>query len=179
VAIDLRARMPEIPIVTDPSHMGGDRALIYGLSQEAMDLQFDGLMIESHIRPDEAWSDAKQQVTPDDLRGLLQRLVLRAPDTTDKKFHYTLDELRAQVDGLDSEIIAKLAHRMRISQEMGRLKRSSGITILQPARWDQIMHERMRQGCAEGLSAEFVSNLLRAIHEESIGHQSRVMNSNF
>jgi chorismate mutase len=176
VAIALRTRMPEIPILADPSHIGGDRNLIYEISQEAMDLQFDGLMIESHIRPAEALSDAKQQVTPSELAAILQRLILRAPDTDDRKFHFTLDELRAQVDGLDNEIIARLARRMRISEEMGRLKKRSSITILQPSRWDQIVQERLAEGCAQGLSAEFMANLLDAIHEESISHQNRMMN---
>ena len=176
LAIDLKARLPALPVLCDPSHIGGDRALIYGLAQEAMDLQFDGLMVEAHIRPEEALSDAKQQVTPRELDAILKRLVLRAPDTDERSFHFTLDELRAQVDGLDKEIIARLAQRMRISEEMGRLKKRSGITILQTSRWDQIVHERLREGCSQGLSGEFMSELLKAIHEESIGHQNRVMN---
>lgn len=175
--IDLRSRMPGLPIITDPSHIAGDRTLIYGICQEAMDLQFDGLIIESHIRPDQAWSDAKQQVTPAELDTILKRLVLRTPDTADKSFNFTLDELRAQLDALDKEVIAKLGQRMRIAEEIGSLKKRSEITILQPSRWDRLVHERQAQGEAQGLSTDFMRQLLRAIHEESISHQNKVMNT--
>lgn len=176
IAIDLKTRMPALPVITDPSHICGDRNLVYGVAQEAMDLQFDGLMIESHIAPDKALSDASQQVTPDELAAILKRLVLRAPDVADKKFHYTLDELRTQVDLLDKDIIIKLARRMSISEEMGRIKKKSNVTILQPSRWDQIVHERQALGLSNGLSEEFMIRLLNAIHEESIGHQNKIMN---
>lgn len=176
IAIDLKTRMPSLPVITDPSHICGDRNLIYGVSQEAMDLQFDGLIIESHISPGEALSDAAQQVTPDELAAILGRLILRAPDVADKKFHYTLDELRAQVDILDRDIIAKLARRMGISEEMGRIKKTSNVTILQPTRWDQIVQERQALGLSQGLSEEFMTRLLNAIHEESIEHQNKIMN---
>lgn len=177
IAIDLKARMPALPIITDPSHIGGDKALVYGIAQEAMDLQFDGLIIESHIRPAEALSDARQQVTPDELAHILERLILRTPDTADRKFHFTLDELRTQVDMLDKEIIAKLAQRMRIAEDMGRIKKASNVAILQPSRWDQVVHERQTQGLAQGLSDEFMARLMTAIHEESISHQDKVMNT--
>ena len=176
MAIDLRSRMPGLPIITDPSHMAGDRTLIYGLCQEAMDLQFDGLIIETHICPDQAWSDAKQQVTPAGLEAILKRLVLRTPDTADKSFNFTLDELRAQLDALDKEVITKLGQRMRIAEEIGNLKKQSEITILQPSRWDRLVQERQAQGEAQGLSADFMRQLLRAVHEESISHQNKVMN---
>jgi chorismate mutase len=177
MAIDLRSRMPGLPIITDPSHIAGDRSLIYGICQEAMDLQFDGLIIESHCRPDQALSDAKQQVTPGELDAILKRLILRTPDTADKTFHFTLDELRAQLDAIDKDVIVKLGQRMRITEEIGRLKKRSEITILQPSRWDRTVHERQAQGEAQGLSPDFMRQLLRAIHEESISHQNRVMNS--
>jgi chorismate mutase len=176
VAIDLRTRWPALPLLTDPSHISGARALIYGLAQEAMDLQFDGLMIESHPRPNEALSDASQQVTPAELAEILGRLVLRTPDTLDRSFNFTLDELRAQVDALDTEVIAKLGQRMAISEQMGRLKKATGVTILQTSRWSQILADRQAQGVALGLSAEFMTALLKAIHEESISHQHQVMN---
>ncbi|MEI6970536.1 MAG: bifunctional 3-deoxy-7-phosphoheptulonate synthase/chorismate mutase type II [bacterium] len=178
IAIDLKKRMPAVPVITDPSHISGDRRLVYGVAQEAMDLQLDGLMIEAHIAPGEALSDANQQVTPDELDAILKRLVLRAPDVADKKFHYTLDELRAQVDLLDKDIITKLAKRMDISEEMGRIKKKSNVTILQPSRWDQILHERQALGLSKGLSEEFMTRLLNAIHEESIAHQNLIMNVN-
>lgn len=177
IAIDLKARMPTVPIITDPSHMGGEAHFLYGLSQEAMDLQFDGLMIESHMSPATARSDNKQQVTPDDLAALLKRLVLREPDSVDRKFHFTLDELRAQVDILDKDIIAKLAQRMQISESMGRIKKESNVTILQPSRWDHIVAERLKQGLSLGLSDDFMTRLLDSIHEESISHQDRIMNT--
>lgn len=176
IAIDLKTRLPALPILADPSHMGGDKSLIYGIAQEALDLQFDGLMIESHIRPEQALSDASQQVTPAELAAILSRLVVRTPDATDKEFHFTLDELRAQVDALDSEIIVKLARRMNISEQMGRLKKQSKVTILQPARWEQIIADRQAHGVSLGLSADFMIRLLKAIHEESISHQNTIMN---
>ena len=174
--IDLRIRMPGLPIITDPSHIAGDRSLIYGICQEAMDLQFDGLIIESHIRPDQALSDAKQQVTPAELDTILKRLILRAPGTADKSFNFTLDELRAQLDALDKEVIAKLGQRMRIAEEIGSLKKRSDVTILQSSRWDRLVQERQTQGETQGLSPDFMRQLLRAIHEESISHQNKVMN---
>lgn len=176
IAIELKRRQPELPLLTDPSHIGGDRALIYGIAQEAMDLQFHGLMIEAHVDPDHALSDARQQVTPAELASILQRLVLRTGDTADQEFHLTLAELRAQVDVLDHEVIARLAERMSISEQIGRLKKQRRVTILQPARWEQIVAERQGRGEALGLSAEFMTQLLRAIHEESISHQNKVMN---
>ena len=176
IAIDLKTHMPGLPVLTDPSHIAGHRSMIYGLAQESLDLQFDGLMIESHICPDAALSDTKQQVTPDELADILRRLVVRSPDTADRAFHFTLDELRTQVDVLDKNIISTLARRMKISEEMGRIKKENKVTILQPARWDQIVHERSAQGIAQGLGAEFMSRLLNAIHEESIEHQNAVMN---
>lgn len=177
VALELHARLPDLPLLSDPSHIGGDRSLIYALAQEAMDLQFDGLIVESHIDPDRALSDARQQVTPAELDAILRRLVLRTPDSVDRSFRFTLEELRAQVDVLDREIIGKLAQRMRISEDMGRLKKQNNITILQASRWDQVVHEREAQGVKQGLSSEFMREILSAIHEESIDHQNKVMNA--
>jgi len=176
IAIDLKTRIPSLPLITDPSHICGNRDLIYGIGQEAMDLQFDGLMIESHIAPERALSDAAQQVTPDELNTILKRIILRSPSVADKKFNYTLDELRAQVDMIDRDVISKLARRMHISKEMGQIKKESNVTILQSSRWDHIVRERRTLGLSKGLSEEFMMGLLNIIHEESIKQQNQVMN---
>lgn len=176
IAIDLKTRMPDLTVLTDPSHIAGNKNMVYSLSQESMDLQFDGLMIESHISPESALTDSKQQITPDDLSAILKKLILRAPDSADRAYHCTLDEMRAQVDVLDKEIVGRLARRMRISEEMGLIKKKSNVAILQPSRWEQIAQELSSYGMTQGLSSEFMSKLLSAIHEESIEHQNIVMN---
>ena len=175
--IDLKARLPWLPMLTDPSHIGGNRKLLYPIAQEAMDLQFDGLIVESHIAPDQALSDARQQVTPAELEAILKRLVLRTPDSSDRSFRYTLDELRALMDVLDREIIEKLARRMKVAEDMGRLKKRNHITILQPSRWEHVVQDRETFGVSQGLSAEFMREILGAVHEESIAHQNKVMNA--
>jgi len=175
IPIELRRRVPNLPIIVDPSHIGGKRDLIYDISQRAMDLNFDGLIIESHCNPDEAWSDAKQQVTPDALKCILDKLILRHSDV-DKQQSVTLEELRMQIDKYDDEILNVFEQRMKIADQIGMFKKQNNVTILQSSRWDSIVKKRTSMGLSKGLSEDFVTKIFSAIHEESINHQTKIMN---
>jgi chorismate mutase len=177
LAIDLKTRMPELPLICDPSHICGTRDLIPLIAQKALDLDMAGLMIESHIHPDAAWSDAKQQITPSALRGVVQGLVKRSPELHQSDQEKTLAQLRDQIDRLDDEIMQRLAERMKISRKIGAFKKENNITILQVARWEEIIHTRIATGWAMGLSEDFSRELLKLIHQESIRVQEEVMNN--
>lgn len=176
IAIELKTRFPELDIICDPSHIAGQRELIPFIAQKALDLDMAGLMIESHIEPSVALSDAKQQVTPAALGKLLEDLVVRTPSTTNKEFKSTLTILREQIDQLDDQIMQTLAARMKISEQIGNYKRDNKVTILQVNRWEEIVQTRIAQGNAMGLGDDFVTNLLKLIHSESIQVQQKVMN---
>lgn len=176
IAIELKTRIPELEIFCDPSHISGNRELIGLIAQKALDLDMAGLMIESHIDPDAAWSDAKQQVTPSSLAHIVDGLVVRSVSSDNKTFKDTLSILREQIDQLDDEIMQKMASRMRISEKIGQYKRDNNVTILQVARWEEIIQTRVALGKAMGLTKEFMTELLKLIHEESIQVQTRVMN---
>ena len=176
MAIDLKTRIPELDIICDPSHISGSRDLIPLISQKALDMDMAGLMIESHIHPDAAWSDAKQQVTPAVLGNIVDNLVVRSASSSNKSFKDTLTILREQIDHLDDEIMQKLASRMRISEQIGQYKKENNVTILQVSRWEEIVETRIALGRAMGLSREFTNELLKLIHNESIQVQTRVMN---
>ncbi len=171
--IAFKRKMPEVPIINDPSHICGRRDLLQEVAQKSLDLDFDGLMIESHINPDRALSDAKQQVTPEDYGKLIESLVLRNPEIKDTTL---LDELRDEIDGVDREIIEILAKRMDIARAIGDYKKKNEITILQSKRWDTIIKDRMEQGKEKALTEDFIQELYNAIHKESIRQQSKVMN---
>lgn len=175
IPIELRRRIPNLPIIIDPSHIAGRRDLIQDISQRAMDLNFDGLIIESHCNPDEAWSDAKQQVTPNNLACILNRLVLRHADV-DNKDALTLEELRAQIDKFDDEILDVFEKRMQVADQIGKFKKDHNVTILQAGRWDDILKKRTTMGSMKGLSGDFVEKIFSAIHQESINHQTKIMN---
>lgn len=175
IPIELRRRFPEIPIITDPSHIGGKRSLIAEICQEAMDLSFDGLIIETHCNPDKAWSDASQQITPETLKGILDNLVLRRPKIGDTPRN-TLDELRKQIDKLDNQLLDILKERMKISEAIGRYKYENNITILQARRYDEIMNDRKVKAESRNLNPDFVTEIFESIHEESISRQSAIMN---
>uniref|UniRef100_UPI0025C0DCB5 bifunctional 3-deoxy-7-phosphoheptulonate synthase/chorismate mutase type II n=1 Tax=Marinilabilia sp. TaxID=2021252 RepID=UPI0025C0DCB5 len=175
IPIELRRRIPELPIITDPSHIAGNRELLEGISQEAMDLNFDGLIIESHTCPDKAWSDAKQQITPVRLKELLDNLVLRRPKIGDTP-RVTLDELRKKIDKLDDQLLDLLKERMNISEAIGKYKYENNITILQTRRYDEIMNNRRDRGSQRGLDEEFITRIFESIHEESISRQNEIMN---
>ena len=176
MAIELKTRIPELDIICDPSHISGNRELISFISQKALDLDMAGLMIESHIDPDAAWSDAKQQVTPAALARIIDSLVVRTVSSDNKTFKDTLSILREQIDQLDDEIMSKMAARMKISEKIGQYKKENGVTILQVARWEEIIQTRITLGKAMGLNPEFTSDLLKLIHQESIQIQTKVMN---
>lgn len=176
VPIELRRRIPDLKIITDPSHICGNRHMLYDVSQKAMDLNFDGLIIETHITPDQAWSDASQQITPDDLLSLLRRLVFR--NEGDLQAMTSLSELREQIDKLDDKLIQIFEKRMKVVEEIGKHKKANNITILQSQRWDDIVKNRIRLGSRKGLSEEFILKVFQAIHQESINKQTLVMNQN-
>jgi chorismate mutase len=176
MSIELKTRIPELDILCDPSHIAGTRDLIALISQKALDLDMAGLMIESHINPDAAWSDAKQQVTPAALSKIIDGLVVRAVTSDNKTFKDTLSILREQIDQLDDEIMQKLSARMKISEKIGQYKKENNVTILQVNRWEEIIQTRIKLGKAMGLNEEFTADLLKLIHHESIQVQTRIMN---
>ena len=172
IPIELRRRYPNLPIICDPSHIAGRRDLIKPLSQQAMDLGFDGLIIESHCNPDAAWSDAKQQITSETLKEMLDSLVIR-----DKIVHTeSLAELRQQIDEIDDKIIEILAKRMRISKEIAQYKKEHEMPVLQAGRYDEILTQRSQQGAQLGMSEEFIKEVFEAIHGESVSHQMQLIN---
>ncbi len=175
IPIELRRRIPDLPIICDPSHISGKSELIYEISQEAMDLNFDGLLVEAHRCPEKAWSDASQQVTPEDLKTISDKIVLRAPKIGEKP-RVTLDELRQQIDTLDTEVLEVLKKRMEIAEAIGRYKKENNITILQTRRYDEIMNNRKAKGAKMGLSDEFLTKLFESIHQESVTRQNKIMN---
>lgn len=172
IPIELRRRIPALPIFGDPSHIGGARELIAPLSQQAMDLGFDGLIIESHCTPDAAWSDAKQQVTPDVLDFILDKLVIRNETQSTE----SLEALRRQIDEVDNSLIELLAKRMRLSREIGQYKREHGMTVVQTGRYSEILDKRGAQGVLCGMAADFMKHIFEAIHEESVRQQIEIMN---
>jgi 3-deoxy-7-phosphoheptulonate synthase len=175
--IELRRRYPDIPIICDPSHISGSRQYLHEISQKAMDLNFDGLMIESHIDPSVALSDAAQQLTPNDLKELLCRLVYRNANPSDPKLLDVLGELRQQIDVYDDHLLDLLEKRMKIAETIGQYKKENNITILQSTRWDEIINKVISRGKAKSLSHEFIDTIFKAIHQESINHQMKVMNN--
>ncbi len=175
IAVELRQRIPGIGLICDPSHMGGDSAFIADLSQKAMDLNYDGLMVETHIDPPSALSDRKQQITPVELMNVLGSLVLRSPSSDDPEFLETIEDLRSQIDVYDNLLLDILESRMQVAETIGRYKKEHGITILQSARWKAVRSNAVDKGVRKGLTPEFISNVLEAIHQESIIHQMKVM----
>ncbi len=171
IPIELRRQLPTLPIICDPSHIGGKRELIAPLCQQAMDLNFDGLIVESHCNPEKAWSDAAQQVTPEVLDLILNTLVIR--DTTQST--ESLTSLRRQIDELDVNLLELLAKRMRVSREIGMYKKENNMPILQSQRYDEILQTRIKQAEQMGMDAEFMKTVLVAIHEESVRQQQEVM----
>ena len=167
VPIELHRRMPELPLLCDPSHIGGQRELVAPLCQQAMDLGFDGLMIEAHCRPAEAWSDSAQQLTPEALDGVLRGLTIR--DRNPENEH--LAQLRAEIDRADDELLALLARRMEIARRIGRFKRLHAMPVLQPARYDELLARRASEAVRLRMDPAFIRTLLRAVHGESVRQQ--------
>jgi chorismate mutase len=175
IPIELKSTYPGLPVITDPSHISGETSLLAGVSQRALDLEMNGLMLEVHCHPESALTDREQQITPEELKILLGSLVIRE-QYGNLEFENKLEELRSEIDKLDEELIDILARRMNIVEEIGYYKKENNITILQLKRWSQIIRERVRAGEKLGLSREFILRLLEALHEESIQRQIEVMN---
>ncbi len=171
IPIELRRRMPTLPIFCDPSHMGGKTELLKPICQQAMDLGFDGLIVEAHCNPTEAWSDAAQQIRPAELTELVHSLVIREETVTTE----SLAALRAQIDMLDNELLELLAKRMRVSREIGQYKKEHSMPILQTQRYDEILDKRANQAIELGMGGEFMRQVLQAIHEESVHQQMDVI----
>lgn len=176
IPIELKRLVPELPILTDPSHICGSRDLLFEISQKAMDLDFDGLIVETHCNPERALSDAQQQITPDNLNKLIGRLVLRSASIQNNVLLSTLEELRHEIDKYDDKLMDIFEHRMAVSRKIGEYKKQNNITILQTSRWDEILRNKIDQAAKKGLGEEFIIKVFRAIHEESINHQTKVMN---
>jgi chorismate mutase len=177
LAIEMKRRNPEMLIINDPSHICGRRDILMDVAQKAIDLDFDGLMIESHIDPDNAWSDAKQQVTPEKLAEMLDAIKWRYETAEEKEFITALEKLREQINHLDDELIQLLGQRMKIADKIGEYKKNNNVTILQTSRWNQILEKAYAKGDALGLSKEFITKYFDAVHMESINHQNKIMNS--
>lgn len=173
IPIELRRRLPNLTIFCDPSHIGGKRELVAPLSQQAMDMGFDGLIIESHCEPDSAWSDKSQQVTPEVLNFILHTLVVRDSVQTTE----SLALLRQQIDQIDSELLEALSKRMRVSREIGQYKKEHSMPVVQTGRYDDILNSRARSAEELGMSGEFMKVVYQAIHEESVRQQIEVLNN--
>lgn len=176
LALEMHRRMPELPMICDPSHICGCREYIAEISQQAADLNYDGLMIESHINPAEAWSDAKQQLTPEALATMLDSIKWRAGESNSESYKIALMGLREQIDSLDREILQLLSERMNVAEKIGRIKRENDVRILQAVRWEDIVERALARSKSLGLSELFLRTVLDAIHIESIDRQNRVMN---
>ena len=175
IAIELRSRYPELPFFADPSHMGGDRKYLQELSQRAMDLGLEGLMIESHCNPAAALSDAKQQLVPADLQTLIESLIIREKDSGDQNYREGIDQLRAQIDIIDDNLLYAFGSRMDVSRKIGTYKRDHNVAILQMSRWDVVMAQMKEKARKYGLSEKFVEDVFNAIHEESVRTQNEVL----
>ncbi len=177
LAIQLKTIAPDLPIINDPSHICGNRELIPYVTQKAMDMDMQGLIIESHIDPSVAWTDAKQQVTPAGLAELLDNLSVRKPESNNPIFEDKLAELRKQIDKIDDLLIKQIGDRMKIAEKIGEVKRDNNVTILQVNRWDEIVQKRVQLAKALNLSEEFTVKYLELLHNESIRKQNEVMNT--
>lgn len=177
LAVELRSRYPELPFFCDPSHMAGCREYIQEIAQRSLDLGLEGLMIESHCDPTCALSDARQQLTPDALKRLLESLVVREPDSDSEAYKENIDQLRSRIDVIDENLLGLLASRMQISRKIGEYKKENNIAILQTSRWDSILEDMVRKGADCGLSEKFVTAVFNAIHEASVQVQNDVLAS--
>jgi chorismate mutase len=177
LAIDMKLKHPEMPFINDPSHICGRRDILQEIMQKAVDLDYDGFIIESHIDPDNAWSDAKQQVTPEVLAEMLDAIIWRKEDVKSEAYHAALEKLRQQINQLDDELMQILGQRMKIAEQIGKYKKENNITILQTNRWNEIIERATAKGDKIGLSKDFISKYFDAVHMESINHQKKVLDS--
>ena len=177
LAIEMKRRFPEMLMINDPSHICGRRDILQEVAQKAIDLDFDGLIIESHIDPDNAWSDAKQQITPAVLGSMIDTMIWRKEDIISEELHIQMDKMRAHINQLDDELLQLLGQRMKVADKIGQYKKDNNITILQTNRWNAILERAFVKGGQLGLSQEFITKYFDAVHMESINHQNKIMNS--
>jgi len=175
--IELQNRFPDIPLICDPSHIAGRRDILQDISQTALDLNFDGLMIETHIDPDNAWSDAAQQITPSVLVKMMNDLKIRTLTSEEADYKNQLNTLRTQIDVIDHGLLETLGKRMKVAVSIGKLKKKKNVAVLQTKRWNEILGNMILEGEKKGLSEEFVLRMFKAIHQESINNQEKVINS--
>tara|TARA_B100001094_G_scaffold329786_1_gene393346 strand:- start:8840 stop:9922 length:1083 start_codon:yes stop_codon:yes gene_type:complete len=177
IAIELQNKFPDLPIICDPSHISGRRDLIFDISQRALDLNFDGLMVESHFNPDSAWSDANQQITPKTLIQYMKDWRIRKLTTSEESYQSNLKNLRAKIDVIDQSLLDLLGDRMGVAEEIGKLKKTKNVAVLQNKRWNEILGKMILEGEERGLSEEFILRIFKAIHQESINHQQTIFKS--
>ncbi len=177
IAIDLQNKFPDLPLICDPSHITGRRDMIQEVSQQALDLNYDGLIIETHIDPDNAWSDAAQQVTPTVLKQIFKELKVRKTTDEADEFNQQMNQLRTQIDDFDRKLLETLGSRMKIADKIGALKKEKNVAVLQNKRWQELLEKMILDGNQKGLSEEFIIHLFKAIHQESISHQEKIINS--
>ncbi|WP_037316189.1 bifunctional 3-deoxy-7-phosphoheptulonate synthase/chorismate mutase type II [Salegentibacter sp. Hel_I_6] len=175
IAIELQNKFPDLPLILDPSHIAGRRDIIFDLCQTALDLNYDGLMVETHHTPDDAWSDAAQQITPATLVQIMKDLKIRKEISESEEFQNKLSTLRAKIDVADNQLIELLSKRMKISDEIGQVKKAQNVSVLQTKRWNEILGNMVLEGEQHGLSEEFILRLFKAVHQESINHQEKIM----
>jgi chorismate mutase len=176
--IDLQNRFPDLPLILDPSHIAGKRDIIFDLCQTGLDLNFDGLMVETHHDPDNAWSDAAQQITPSDLIQYMEDLKIRKETSAEAEFNNNINTLRTQIDVIDHQLIEILGKRMKVSDGIGNLKKANNVSVLQTKRWNEILGKMILEGEQHNLSEEFVLRMFKAIHQESINHQEKIFKAN-
>ncbi len=176
LAIEFQNKFPDLPLINDPSHITGKRDMVFDVSQTALDLNFDGLMIETHHDPDNAWSDAAQQVTPKTLVQMMKDLRIRKETDEEADYIGKLNNLRAKIDIIDNQLLDALGKRMKVSDNIGKLKKQKNVAVLQSQRWNEILGSMILEGEAQGLSEEFILRMFKAIHQESINHQEKIIN---
>jgi chorismate mutase len=176
IAIDLKNRFPNLPLIIDPSHMTGNRDMIFQVTQEALDLNYDGMIIETHIDPDNAWSDAAQQVTPTRLKQIIFDLTIRKETDDAYEYQYKLAKLRGKIDEFDAKLLDIIGKRMKVTEDIGALKKEKNVAVLQNKRWNEILEKMVNEGSQKGLSEEFIIQFFKAIHQESISHQEKIIN---
>ena len=176
IAVEAQNRFPDLPMICDPSHIAGRRDLIFDICQMALDLNYDGLMVETHWDPDNAWSDAAQQVTPKVLVQIMKDLKIRKETNQEEAYNISLNTLRAQIDIADQTILDTLGKRMKVAEEIGSLKKSKNVAVLQNKRWNEILGKMILEGKDRNLSEEFILKIFKAIHQESINHQEEIVN---
>lgn len=176
IAIDFQNKFPDIPLIIDPSHITGNRNMIFKVTQEALDLNYDGMIIETHIDPDNAWSDAAQQVTPNQLKQIFLDLKIRKETDDADDYQQRLAKLRVKIDEFDSKLLDTIGKRMKVAEDIGALKKEKNVAVLQNKRWNEVLERMVLEGNEKGLSEEFIIHFFKAIHQESITHQDKVFN---